>query len=442
LGYSDGFDIRKLHLVPTSFILDTEKQTELLKAIAPDRLLELSLSLFPFLVLDNLASGFSDHDPYEALFDAVADLHIKSVRLVTNLAGLVHSSRKLRNLESLEIDDQGFWDGGDPKTYECLAADRHRDLVDIIARSRLTTLTYRGRTVRYRPFDYAFFDFASVLRSSSDALVNIRTLIVINQNISVKDMETIFKACSNLLTLVYYPYVVHELPIMPPRLRTLRTNCSLPSNVEAIPPELEELCIRRDGPILPYPPDGFIPSLPALHTLHAYIPPQVQPGQIAALLQQMKGVRNLELLVLPLPWTDQPELSSISGVVLPSQDSTGDRYTPLRSTQQGWHAECDLARLILLLTPLTNLEVVYINHDHYLSTHPFPALKLLGPVRAGKSATEWWSTHKAHFNAEVKIMFDALPIDEVHWQICNEATEAWIKWHRGEQGVLIVDNYI
>jgi hypothetical protein len=421
-------------------MLSTAGQIALLKTIPPGQLVHITLSVFPFILLDNLANGLGQNDPYAELFEVVSHLNVPSVRLITSVAGLVASVVKLRKLDSLEIDDQGFWDGGRPELYSRLASDQHRDLSRVITRSTLRTLIYRRKVVMHGQSDYAFYDFAAILGSCRAALSKLQVLVIVNHTISTATLVAIFKACPRLTSFTYFPYTSHQLPHMPRSLLILRTNCHLPSHNEALPLNLQELCIRRDGPLIPPPPDEYVPTLPPLQVLHAHISPLVSPDSIALLLKPMTGLRDLEILTLPLPWSDDCGCKDNNDGKPLTYKQANESHSHIGSERLGWRKDIDLALLLTILKTVP-LDVLSFNHDHHLSTHPFPDVAHFDRLEAEKNVKEWWNDNKDHYQREAERVFEALNINALHWRVCPWQNEAWVRWSRGELGELLVEHW-
>lgn len=428
-------DDRRLHLLPTSYYLDTGGQISLLSKIATGQLLSLSLQIFPHILLDNLAGGFGQHDPYEELMKEVARLKVPHIRLITSVIGLVPSICRLTDVVTLEIDDEGFWDGGQSESYAALASHRHQTLRDLLAALSLTSLTYRRKQITHRPRDYAFFDFANVVRSAG--LTSLESLNIRHHNVSNDILREIFSSSSTLRTFSYYPPIPHPISKPPAHLLALRTNCSLTPEYDAMPIELQELNIRRDGPLLPPPPDTYVPRLPSTLTiLNAHIAPGVYPSSISELFHTLENLRSLEMLVVPLPWLDECTCVAVKGeVLLQTAFSHHSNVTP---DQLGWNAEITISVLLGLLKGY-KLEVLVINHDHHLSRNPFPDIQHLGVTAARDNARTWWKENKDFYGTQADLFFAALPINEFKWRVCSWKNEAWISWHRGETGRLLVE---
>lgn len=290
-------------------------QAEVLNRIKPGQLASLSLSLFPFLLANNLAAGFRPSDDvYLPVLSTVAALHVPELRLHTNIAGVAPSLRLIKDLRSIEILDEGLYDGGFPDDYEDILSEQYGTLVTLFAQSAhtLEKVSFRQRRHAVRPADYAFLDVCNILdavtRNGLDALANLRHLELHSNTTNTQTLSHIFNSASKLASLTVFLRTPLSLPQLPHKLGSLNTNCHLPPNVDAIPPELHTLRVRHDGPLLPSPPDDYVPRLPlTLKCLHANMAPGVSSAMVRRLFQHCPNLENVELLALPLPWLDDCE---------------------------------------------------------------------------------------------------------------------------------------
>ncbi|KAK4687066.1 hypothetical protein P7C73_g3054, partial [Tremellales sp. Uapishka_1] len=439
LNMSTG-SLRHLHLIPTTFYLSAEGQTRLLASITPGQMLSLSLSVFPYVLFGNLAGGFGHSDPYEDLFAAVDRLQVPHLRIVTNLVGLLPSVRKVKSCTTLEIDDQGFWDGGDSTPYSNLTPRQHLTLRQLILQTKPETLIYRRRKIPHRQTDFAFFNFSNVLLQAVKGLGNLRTLCLRNLQMTEEQLIELFKSCAKLSTFEYHiPEVHQQLPALPRQLRVLRTNCHLSSAEDSIPPHLEELCVTHDGPLIPSPPDLYVPHLPPLQRLHAHVSPGVTIAMLKQLLTKMIDLRDLELFVLPLPWSHGCgclEMSEDEGKTLSYTDAMS-KHPPPDPEQLGWREEITMEALVQILRPLSVVSLT-INHDHHLQSHPFPDMHHLGPTRAREQAGVWWRANKEFYRQETQKLFDGVEgLLNIQWRVCLHDNEAWMRWVRGSPGKLL-----
>jgi hypothetical protein len=218
----------------------------------------------------------------------------------------------------------------------------------------LDRLVFRQRRHEARPADYAFLDVCNVLdavtRNGFNGLANLRHLELNSVATQAATLEHIFRAAPKLASLVIFLRTPLALPQLPAKLERLVTNCHLPPNPDAIPPGLHTLRIRHDGPLLPSPPDDYVPRLPAtLKCLHANMAPGVEPGMVARLFEHCPLLEDLELLALPLPWIDHcqcPPINVKNGKHLSYKDAFHQHQQNIDG-RLGWRENFSLVRCVV-----------------------------------------------------------------------------------------------